>query len=187
MDSSNKVTFKDLTIRPLEKDGSTGQTKAGLAMEIKLERLSTSYMRILNGISLSCCIRSLTCLTSSSSENWLSIRKPLQIPLPLLLFRVGSHSRSSHRSHHFTYSKFHSTNLYILLIFPGHGECLQQTVMNKLTKGFQFGDHAFTLKLEPSPIIIMFPSATGMQSASCLYLFQNIFSSNLSLCFHTLR
>ena len=75
MDSSNKVTFKDLTIRSLEKDGSTGQTKAGLAMEIKLERLSTSYMRILNGISLSCYICSLTCLTSSSSENFAKLRE----------------------------------------------------------------------------------------------------------------
>ena len=51
--------------------------------------------------------------------------------------------------------------IFILLVFSGNGECLQQTVMNKLTKGFQFGDHAFTLKLEPSPIIILFPSNTG--------------------------
>ena len=80
--------------------------------------------------------------------------------------------------------------IYILLIFSGNGECLQQTVMNKLTKGFQFGDHAFTLKLEPTPNIILFPNTTGkyhcMQSMSCLYLFQNIFSFNISLCFHVL-
>ena len=70
MDSSNKVVFKDLAIRSLENDGSSGQTKAGLAMEIKLERQSTSYMRILNGICSSCSISSLTCLTSSSPKKF---------------------------------------------------------------------------------------------------------------------
>ena len=70
MDLSNKVVFKDLAIRSLESDGSSGQTKAGLAMEIRPERQSMSYMRILNGICSSCCNCSMTCLTSSSLENF---------------------------------------------------------------------------------------------------------------------
>jgi len=90
--NSNQQLFTNLTLRSLQPDGSSGETKNGLAMEIRQERQNTYYLRILNG-----------------------------------------------------------------------NECLLQTVLNKSTKGFQFGDQAFTLKLEPLPMVILFPTKEELE------------------------
>jgi len=47
--------------------------------------------------------------------------------------------------------------IFTLKIIDGNGEVKHQTLVNKGTKGFQFGNLAFVLKVEPQAIIITFP------------------------------
>lgn len=47
--------------------------------------------------------------------------------------------------------------IFTLKIIDGKGEALYQTLVNKATKGFHFGNLSFVLKIEPQPVVILFP------------------------------
>lgn len=48
--------------------------------------------------------------------------------------------------------------IFTLKIIDGNSEVKHQTLVNKSTKGFQFGNLSFILKVEPQAIIITFPA-----------------------------
>lgn len=56
-----------------------------------------------------------------------------------------------------------------LKIVDGNGEVEHQTLVNKGTKGFQFGNLAFLLKVEPNAIVITFPSQTELDRYCTLF------------------
>jgi len=60
--------------------------------------------------------------------------------------------------------------IFTLKIIDKNGEVKHQTLVNKGTKGFQFGNLAFVLKVEPQAIIITFPVQSELDR------FCNIFS-----------
>jgi len=52
--------------------------------------------------------------------------------------------------------------IFTLKIIDGNGETPYQTIVNKSTKGFQFGTLQFVMKIEPQAIIITFPQQSEL-------------------------
>jgi len=73
--------------------------------------------------------------------------------------------------------------LYIPICFIIEtGDVTYQTVLNKNTKGFQFGELSFVLKIDPNPIVLIFASEQGL---STTYFYK--FSRKLCLYYATLE
>jgi len=56
-----------------------------------------------------------------------------------------------------------------LKIIDGNGDIEHQTLVNKSTKGFQFGNLAFVLKVEPQAIVVTFPTQSELDRFCSLF------------------
>jgi len=59
--------------------------------------------------------------------------------------------------------------IFSLKIIDDNGEALHQTLVNKSTKGFQFGNLSFVLKIEPQAVVIQFPVQSELDRFCCLF------------------
>merc|ERR1712002_106998 len=59
--------------------------------------------------------------------------------------------------------------IFTLKIIDGNGEVQHNTLVNKGTKGFQFGNLAFVLKIEPQAIVIQFPVQSELDRFCALF------------------
>jgi len=48
---------------------------------------------------------------------------------------------------------------FLLKVINDHGDTSHQTILNKNSKGFQFGKLSFVLKIEPNPVVLIFTDA----------------------------
>lgn len=58
--------------------------------------------------------------------------------------------------------------VFALRVLHG-GNVLNQTLLNKATKGFQFGDQSFVLKIAPQPLILLFGSNQDLSRFSSIF------------------
>lgn len=65
-----------------------------------------------------------------------------------------------------------------IFLFVENKDAVQQTIINKSSRGFQFGELSFVLKVDPKPVVIVFANKEGKflevpVDHLCLLLFAN--------------
>jgi len=61
--------------------------------------------------------------------------------------------------------------IFALRVIDGNGTFLNQTIITQNTKGFQYGEQSFVLKIDPQPLVLVFPSNADLSR------FCSVFSS----------
>lgn len=64
---------------------------------------------------------------------------------------------------------FERQDVFILRILKANGEVKQQTLLNKATKGFKFGELVFLLKLDPKPVTLTFSNINDINRFCSVY------------------
>lgn len=59
--------------------------------------------------------------------------------------------------------------IFTLKIIDDNGDTLHQTLVNKGTKGFQFGTLSFVLKIEPQAVVVLFPVQSELDRFCTLF------------------